>query len=142
MQAFRLYYAYRIMRTLILTLLFTILAAPLAAQTRPRTTDLGLRTGRLTPGPLNAITDVAGVRVGHATLIRGADIRTGVTAILPHPRNLFRKSGGRGIYWQRLWQAGWIDASQRAGEIETPILLLASTFPRGRCRDRRSGCRQ
>src|SRR5712692_3086541 len=66
--------------------------AVLSAQpARPRARDLGIAVGMLSPGPLNAITDVAGVAVGHATLVKGDDIRTGVTAILPHPRNLFRE---------------------------------------------------
>ena len=50
---------------------------------RPRARDLGVVVGILAPGKNNAITDVAGVRVGHATLIKGANVRTGVTAILP-----------------------------------------------------------
>jgi len=57
--------------------------------TKPRARELGMRIGRMEPGPLNAITDVTGVRVGHRTLVRGADgdphaIRTGVTAVFPH----------------------------------------------------------
>src|SRR5438093_2252182 len=54
------------------------------APTRPRAREAGVIVGVLTPGPLNAITDVAGVSVGHTTLIKGDDVRTGVTAILPH----------------------------------------------------------
>jgi D-aminopeptidase len=53
-------------------------------EVRPRARDLGIRVGVLSPRPLNAITDVAGVRVGHTTLIKGDNIRTGVTAVLPH----------------------------------------------------------
>lgn len=58
---------------------------------KARARELGIVVGALPTGPLNAITDVAGVRVGHATLNSGANIRTGVTAILPHSGNLFRK---------------------------------------------------
>ncbi|HZD95148.1 MAG TPA: P1 family peptidase, partial [Candidatus Sulfotelmatobacter sp.] len=58
---------------------------------RPRIRDLGVRLGVLLPGPLNAITDVAGVKVGHVTLVQGENIRTGVTAILPHGGNLFQQ---------------------------------------------------
>src|SRR5438034_9604185 len=58
---------------------------------RPRASDLGLKVGILPPGPLDAITDVAGVKVGHTTIIRGDDLHTGVTAILPHPGNLYRE---------------------------------------------------
>src|SRR5277367_10033 len=60
-------------------------------ETRPRARDLGVVVGVLPPGPLNAITDVAGVKVGQTTLIRGDNIRTGVTAILPHGGNLYKE---------------------------------------------------
>src|SRR5579864_1506479 len=63
-------------------------AAPVA---RPRVSDLGLKIGVLPAGTLDAITDVAGVKVGHSTIIRGENIRTGVTAVLPHDGNLFRE---------------------------------------------------
>ena len=76
----------------LMTLLLLIGAA--AAQStmptaRPRAFDLWLSVGVLPTGPLDSITDVAGVKVGHTTIIRGDDIRTGVTAILPHPGNVF-----------------------------------------------------
>src|SRR6516164_1344358 len=58
---------------------------------RPRARDVGVVVGVLPTGPLNAITDVAGVTVGHSTLIKGDNIRTGVTAINPHGGNLFRE---------------------------------------------------
>jgi len=58
---------------------------------RPRARDLGVEIGVLPTGPLNAITDVARVKVGQTTIVRGDDIRTGVTAILPHGRNLFQE---------------------------------------------------
>ncbi len=58
---------------------------------RCRARSLGIVPGVLPPGPLNAITDVAGVRVGHVTLIEGDAIRTGVTAILPHGGNLYQE---------------------------------------------------
>src|SRR5229473_1150311 len=62
----------------------------MAQEDRPRARDIGLTVGILPPGALNAITDVAGVLVGHATLIRDG-IRTGVTAVVPHTGNLFRE---------------------------------------------------
>jgi L-aminopeptidase/D-esterase-like protein len=65
----------------------------MASNARPRSSDLGLKVGVLPTGALDAITDVAGVEVGHTTIIRGDDIRTGVTAILPHPGNLYREKG-------------------------------------------------
>src|SRR2546422_7633880 len=71
-------------------------AAPVAQDTssnaRPRASDLGLKVGILPTGPLDAITDVAGVEVGQTTIIRGDNIRTGVTAVLPHSGNLYREN--------------------------------------------------
>ena len=64
---------------------------------RVRARDIGLVPGVLRPGALNALTDVAGVRVGHATLIEGASVRTGVTAILPHAGNLFQDKVPAGL---------------------------------------------
>ncbi len=61
----------------------------LGAQPRARARDLGVAPGIFPPGVNNAITDVAGVKVGHATIVRGDSIHTGVTAILPHDGNLF-----------------------------------------------------
>src|SRR5688500_11355231 len=61
------------------------------ASNRPRARDLGLVVGILPAGPGNAVTDVAGVRVGHATVIAGDRVRTGVTAIVPHAGNLMQE---------------------------------------------------
>src|SRR5690348_15398059 len=69
-----------------------LLAATLFAQAdRPRAREIGLSPGVFPPGPLNAITDVTGVRVGHVTLVEGDTIRTGVTAVLPAGGNLFQE---------------------------------------------------
>jgi len=65
---------------------------------RPRIRDLGVEPGILPPGPLDAITDVVGVRVGHQTLIRGESVRTGVTVILPHGGNLFQQKTPAAVY--------------------------------------------
>src|ERR1700722_4958140 len=65
---------------------------------RPRSRDIGLIFGALPPGPRDAITDVAGVRVGHATLIQGETVRTGVTVVLPHAGNLFRDKVAGAVY--------------------------------------------
>src|ERR1700678_2071766 len=75
-----------------LTLIACALCLP-AQETarRPRAADIGLTVGSLAAGPLDAITDVAGVRVGHTTLNRGDSVRTGVTVILPHGGNLFHE---------------------------------------------------
>jgi D-aminopeptidase len=91
---------------------------------RPRARDLGVIVGVLPTGKENAITDVAGVRVGHATLIKGVDVRTGVTAILPHAGNLFQEKVPAAIFvgngFGKLMGATQVD---ELGEIETPILL-------------------
>src|ERR1041384_2986354 len=91
---------------------------------RPRARDIGLIVGVLPPGRLDAITDVEGVRVGHATLIKGSDVRTGVTAILPHGGNLFQEKVPAAIFvgngFGKL--AGSTQVNE-LGEIETPILL-------------------
>ena len=97
-------------------LVLTSLAAPALAQTaRPRARDLGIVVGVLPPGPLNAITDVAGVRVGHTTLVRGDSVRTGVTAILPHDgQPVPGESARRRLRRQRLRQADGLDPGRRA----------------------------
>nr|WP_221378128.1 P1 family peptidase [Actinoplanes polyasparticus] len=101
-----------------------------ATQVPRRARELGIVVGSRETGPLNAITDVAGVRVGHTTLVEGDDIRTGVTAIVPDqldhrralPAGLFVGNG----------HGKMVGSTQLAelGEIETPVLLTAtlSTF--------------
>ena len=89
-----------------------------------RARDLGVVVGILPTGKHNAITDVAGVRVGHATLIKGDNVRTGVTAILPHAGNLFQEKVPAAIYvgngFGKLMGSTQVN---ELGEIETPILL-------------------
>src|SRR5438552_16419532 len=94
---------------------------------RPRASDLGLKLGILPTGPLNAITDVAGVEVGHTTIIRGDDVRTGVTAILPHSGNLFREKVPGAVFVGNAFGklAGSTQVNE-LGEIETPILLTST----------------
>ena len=96
-------------------------------QTRPRVREAGIIVGILPPGPLNAITDVAGVAVGHTTLIRGTDIRTGVTAVLPHTGNLFREKVPGAVFTGNAFGklAGSTQVNE-LGEIETPILLTST----------------
>src|SRR5205823_585022 len=91
---------------------------------RPRARDLGLSTGVFLPGPLNAITDVAGVRVGHVTLVQGDRIRTGVTAIVPAEGNLFQEKVRGAVFvgnaFGKLAGSTQVD---ELGTIETPIVL-------------------
>lgn len=95
-----------------------------AAELRLRARDLGLAPGVFDPGRLNAITDVPGVRVGHTTLIEGADIRTGVTAVLQHGRNLFQeKVAGAVFVGNAFGKLAGSTQVQELGTIETPIVL-------------------
>jgi D-aminopeptidase len=91
---------------------------------RPRARDLGLAPGILKPGPLNAITDVGGVRVGQVTVAEGETVRTGVTAIVPHPGNLFQEKVPAAVYvgngFGKLAGSTQVD---ELGVIETPVVL-------------------
>jgi D-aminopeptidase len=105
----------------LITLMGMVLAGP---PERPRARDLGLAPGILAPGTHNAITDVAGVQVGHFTLIKGKSIRTGVTAILAHGGNLFQEKVPSAVYVGNGYgkAAGFLQV-QELGVLETPIVL-------------------
>jgi D-aminopeptidase len=109
-------------------LAFAFLSLSAMAQDhRPRARDAGVVVGVLPTGPLNAITDVAGVTVGHATLIRGYNVRTGVTAVLPHRRNLFReKVPGAVFVGNGFGKLAGSTQVNELGEIETPIVLTST----------------
>lgn len=95
-----------------------------AANNRPRARDLGIRIGVYEPGPLDAITDVAGVEVGQATIIQGDDVRTGVTAILPHAGNMFQQKVAGAVYvFNAFGKLVGSTQVNELGQIETPILL-------------------
>jgi D-aminopeptidase len=99
-------------------------AALVGAADRPRARDLGIAPGAGTPGALNAITDVAGVKVGHTTVIEGDRVRTGVTAILPHGGNLFRdKVPGAVFVGNAFGKLAGSTQVDELGTIETPIVL-------------------
>jgi D-aminopeptidase len=113
------------MRTLLLiaaAVLMTGTAA--AADHRPRAREAGITFGVLPPGPLNAITDVAGVKVGQVTILEGNTIRTGVTAILPHGGNLYQDKVPAGFAVGNAY-GKFMGSTQieELGEIETPIVL-------------------
>ena len=94
------------------------------SQDRERARDLGIKTGILETGSFNAITDVDGVLVGHKTIIKGDDVRTGVTAILPHSGNLFRDRVPAAVYvGNGFGKALGFTQVQELGELETPIAL-------------------
>lgn len=96
-------------------------------ETRPRARETGLKIGILQTGALNSITDVAGVKVGQTTIIRGENIRTGVTAILPHGGNIFREKIPGAVFVGNGF-GKLIGSTQvnELGEIETPILLTST----------------
>ncbi len=122
------------LKALLFSLTFVVIAAslsiagsPMQKDKRPRVRDVGVIVGVLPPGPLDAITDVAGVAVGHATLIRGESVRTGVTAVLPHAGNLFREKVPGAVFIGNAFGklAGSTQVNE-LGEIETPILLTST----------------
>lgn len=86
--------------------------------------DYGIEYGIFRTGPLNAITDVKGVRVGHVTLIEGDSVRTGVTAVIPHPGNIFRHKLPAAVCIGNGYgkMAGYTQIRE-LGNIETPIVL-------------------
>lgn len=104
-----------------------VVAGAAAAEERVRARTLGIAPGIFAPGPLNAITDVEGVRVGHATLRHGDRIRTGVTAILPHGSNSYRSRVPAAVHvgngFGKLIGSTQVD---ELGELETPILLTCT----------------
>jgi len=91
---------------------------------KKRARQYGIKIGILEPGPYNAITDVNGVSVGHCTLIEGENIRTGVTAILPHQDNIFQEKVPAAIYiGNGFGKLTGYSQVKELGNIETPIIL-------------------
>jgi D-aminopeptidase len=118
----------------LLAFLLTLAPAPPATAdppSRPRARDLGIKIGVLPTGEKNAITDVAGIRVGHRSLVQGDNVRTGVTAILPHEGNLFQSKVPAALYVANGF-GKFVGSTQiqELGVLETPILLTntLSTF--------------
>lgn len=100
---------------------------------RPRAREVGVAPGVLPPGPHNALTDVAGVRVGHVTLVEGTDVHTGATVIHPHGGNLYQDKVPAGVVvgngFGKLMGSTQI---RELGEIETPIVLTNTlSVPQG-----------
>lgn len=105
-------------------LIFLISWVTGSAVERPRLREFGIKTGTLQTGPLNAITDVMGVRVGQVTMIEGRDVRTGVTAVLPHEGNIYQEKVPAAVYAANAY--GKLTGStqvEELGSLETPIVL-------------------
>lgn len=95
-----------------------------ASDERPRAREFGLKLGILSPGPLNAITDVAGVKVGNVTIIEGDSVRTGVTAILPHGGNVFQEKVPAAIAVANgFGKITGLSQIEELGTLETPVIL-------------------
>lgn len=105
-------------------LLLALVAASVSAFSQKRARDYGINIGILTPGENNAITDVSGVKVGHTTLVKGQNVRTGVTAILPYEGNVFQNKVPAAIYLANGFGklAGYSQVKE-LGNLETPIIL-------------------
>lgn len=112
------------MRALMLALAAVLMAGGASAADRPRARDLGIAPGVLATGPANAITDVSGVLVGQVTRLEGEDVRTGVTAILPHGGNVFQDKVPAGLAVANgFGKLTGISQIVELGEIETPLVL-------------------
>jgi D-aminopeptidase len=112
---------------LLLSVLSLVAGAAEDVASRPRAREIGLVVGTFPPGMHNAITDVAGVRVGHTTIIEGDDVRTGVTAIVPAPGNLYRRPVPAWIHVGNGYGKLIGETQVREfGELETPILLTCT----------------
>ena len=101
--------------------------SPAEVTVRPRARELGIQVGILPPGANNAITDVAGVLVGHCTVWSGEDVRTGVTAILPHGGNVFQEKVPAAIVvGNGFGKLVGISQVEELGNLETPIVLTTT----------------
>jgi D-aminopeptidase len=113
-------------RGLSILALSVLIASPGGAQ-RARARDLGVKPGVFAPGPLNSITDVRGVRVGHSTVVEGDTVRTGITAILPHEGNLFQDRVPAALFvGNGFGKLLGVTQLRELGELETPILLTCT----------------
>lgn len=111
------------MRLILSVLLLVVFTLSIDAQTL-RLRDYGISPGVLSPGRYNSITDVSGVKVGHTTIISGENIRTGVTAVLPHGDNIYNLKVPAAIYVGNGYgKLTGISQVRELGNIETPVVL-------------------
>ncbi|MCP2044368.1 P1 family peptidase [Pontibacter sp. HSC-36F09] len=112
------------MKILLTGILMMTVLVNASGQDRKRARDYGIRIGVLQPGTNNAITDVAGLRVGHTTLVQKDNVRTGVTAILPHNENLFQNKIPAAVYvGNGFGKLAGSTQVQELGNLESPIIL-------------------
>ena len=98
-----------------------------AAERRPRACEAGVAIGILPPGPLDAITDVTGVRVGQVTVEAGEDARTGVTVIVPHGGDVFREKVPAAVFVTNgFGKLAGVTQVEELGTLETPIALTGT----------------
>jgi D-aminopeptidase len=91
---------------------------------KKRTADYGIKFGILNSGRNNAVTDVPGVKVGHVTIIEGDSVNTGVTAIVPHPGNIFQEKVPAAIFiGNGFGKLTGYSQVEELGNIETPVIL-------------------
>ncbi|TWT33519.1 Peptidase family S58 [Posidoniimonas corsicana] len=110
-------------RIVLITIAGLLVTEPTAAQ-RPRARELGVTPGRFEPGRHNAITDVAGVRVGHATLNQGDSLRTGATAVIPHAGDLYQSKVPAAVaVGNGFGKLVGVTQVDELGQLETPLLL-------------------
>jgi len=116
------------LRTLIpISMVLIMPVAAFAQEQRPRAREAGVVVGVFQPGTHNAITDVAGVRVGHTTVMIGDSVRTGITAIRPHGGNLFRERVPAAIVvGNGFGKLIGVTQVEELGELETPVLLTCT----------------
>jgi D-aminopeptidase len=113
--------------TVALALGLTSTSMAVAQEARPRARDLGVAPGVFQPGPLNAITDVGGVRVGQTTIIEGDSVRTGITAILQHGENPYFDRVPAALHvGNGFGKLLGVTQLAELGELETPILLTCT----------------
>ena len=106
------------------TIRFLLLSSIHSRSQEKRARDYGIEIGIFEPGALNSITDVKGVAVGHTTLIEGDSIRTGVTAIVPHQKNIFQiRFPERNYIANGFGKLMGYSQVKELGNIETPIVL-------------------
>ncbi|HPB04126.1 MAG TPA: P1 family peptidase [Bacteroidaceae bacterium] len=102
----------------------TLLLITVSLFSQGRIRDYGIKPGIFRTGEYNAITDVPGVKVGQVTIIEGEDVRTGVTAIIPHEGNLFRLKCPAAVYaGNGFGKLAGVTQIEELGNTESPIIL-------------------